>query len=485
MNPYLYSLMRRQYSQYSGYVYTPWFSPAVSSDLLTVRSYSCYSLPVGDFQMTLQQVCSLRDEILKERLDTLLPRIMDETATDMWIVIGDEYNEGPCIRSLLPSSFFHARRTAAFLFYREDNEVKKMVVSKPDFSIDRFYTPVLLKPEGFDWESFYSNFAQDYDLDMIRSLPEENVFSCIGRIVREVSPDTISINISENTPFADGLSKTNYDRLRSHLDEQFRSRLVSAEEVTVRWLETRIEKELDLMKYLTDETRNIIRTCYSRSTIIPGKTTIGEARFFLMEQATLKGMPPWFDATVWIRRRGASHLEEDTQVIEAGDLLHCDFGVIYGGLCSDVQEMAYVTGTAEDEGIIEELNRIHALAARTQDILAESFAEGRSGNEILRDALRKAKAEGIPRPMIYSHPIGIYGHGPGPTIGSFGNQEFVPGSGERAVHDSTCYAMELNVMEPMRAWDGMVIMYGQEIDVLFKNGTVSFYSGRQESLHLI
>jgi hypothetical protein len=99
--------------------------------------------------------------------------------------------------------------------------------------------------------------------------------------------------------------------------------------------------------------------------------------------------------------------------------------------------------------------------------------------------LETAKASGISHPMIYSHPIGIYGHGPGPTIGSFGNQNFVPGSGERLVHDSTCYAMELNVMEPVSVWDNMIIMYGQEIDILFKDGTVHFYSGRQEALHII
>ena len=112
--------------------------------------------------MTLQQLFTLQDEILLERLNTLLPQVMKETQTDMWIVIGDEYNEGPCVRSFLPSSFFHARRTAAFLFYREGATVSRAIVSKPDFSIAQFYTPVLLKPKGFDWEAFYTNFAPQY-----------------------------------------------------------------------------------------------------------------------------------------------------------------------------------------------------------------------------------------------------------------------------------------------------------------------------------
>ncbi len=435
--------------------------------------------------MTLQSLFKLQDEILLERLETVLPQVMEETGTDMWIVIGDEYNEGPCVKSFLPSSFFHARRTAAFIFHRQQGKVERLIVSKPDFSIDKFYNPVLLKPKGFDFETFYTNFAPQYDLEKIRSMAQEDLWECIGRVVGERNPANIALDISSNTPFSDGLSKTNHDHLLKSIDPIFHDRFISAEEITIRWLETRVEKEIELMRFITDETRRIIRECYSRINIIAGTTTIGTARFHLMESALRLGMSPWFDATVWIRRRGAAHIEADDAVIQSGDLLHCDFGVRYGNLCSDVQEMAYVTGNEDDDLVIRELAHIHSKAARTQDILASVFTEGKSGNTILKEALEKAKSEGIARPMIYSHPIGIYGHGPGPTIGSFGNQQFVPIAGERIVHDSTCYAMELNVMEPMAAWDGMTIMYGQEIDILYKDGKVHFYSGRQEQLHLI
>lgn len=195
-------------------------------------------------------------------------------------------------------------------------------------------------------------------------------------------------------------------------------------------------------------------------------------------------MIPWFDATVWIRRKGFAHIDDDSAVIEQGDLLHCDFGVRYGKLCSDVQEMAYVKAE-DDEKLIAELELIHRKAMRLQDILARTFSKGATGNQVLEQALAQAKAEGIEKPMIYSHPIGLYGHGPGPTIGSFGNQVFVPGSGERLINDSTCYAMELNVMEQVPSWDNLRIMYGQEIDILFQDTRVEFLSGRQQQLHII
>ncbi len=76
-------------------------------------------------------------------------------------------------------------------------------------------------------------------------------------------------------------------------------KIVSSEILTIRWLETRTELEMKYMKMIVDKTRAIIKKCYSRDVIQPGLTTIGEARFFLMETATSIGMIPWFDATVW------------------------------------------------------------------------------------------------------------------------------------------------------------------------------------------
>jgi hypothetical protein len=162
-------------------------------------------------------------------------------------------------------------------------------------------------------------------------------------------------------------------------------------------------------------------------------------------------------------------------------------GFTYGGICSDIQEMAYVDNPddPENEAVISSVRDIHATAARFQDIAASQFREGATGNQILTATLAAARTAGIERPMIYTHPTGAFGHGPGPTIGTFGNQEFVEGTGEYRLHDRTCYALELNVREEMGPWDDLVVMYGQEIDVVFRDGAVEFPAGRQEDVHII
>jgi Xaa-Pro aminopeptidase len=438
--------------------------------------------------MPLQQLFALHDDILEKRLQTLLPRLMEEAGVDMWIVIGDEYNEGPGVRSLLPSSFIHARRKSLFIFVREaDATLRRYIVSRPDFAIDRFYAPVLLKPPNFDFETFYSTFATDYDLDAIREMDTEDTWQCVGRIVREHDPESIAIEVCAVTAFADGLSKANYDQLAEAIGPSYQERLVSSEELTVRWLETRIDEEIELLTKIIAATREIVRECYSTAVITPGTTTLGEARFYLMERGHELGMVPWFEATVWARRRGNAHLEADDTVIRPGDLLHCDVGFRYGGLCSDVQEMAYVNDPDDprNDEVIASLGSIHREAARLQDIVTGEYRIGLTGNQILKASLAAARDAGITRPMVYTHPIGMFGHGPGPTIGTFGNQEFVEGTGEYTLHDRTCYALELNVREKVGPWDDLEILYGQEIDVVFRDGTVEFPAGRQDALHVI
>ncbi len=178
------------------------------------------------------------------------------------------------------------------------------------------------------------------------------------------------------------------------------------------------------------------------------------------------------------RRKGEPHLEDDDSIILEGNLLHCDFGVKYLGLCSDIQEMAYVNDG--NELLIQEYNTLHKTCQLFQDIVETQFKEGLTGNDILKAALEEAKA--IPGKRLFTHPIGFYGHGPGPIIGQFSNQIHVKGLGDYPLHNHTCYALELCIRQYVPSLD-MHILYGQEIDIYF-NKSVYFFSARQETLHV-
>ena len=152
------------------------------------------------------------------------------------------------------------------------------------------------------------------------------------------------------------------------------------------------------------------------------------------------------------------------------------------GLCSDIQDNAYVLRRGETE-VPAGIRNLFETGKRMQDILAGEMATGRTGNEILASSLEKAKAAGI-NGMIYSHPLGVYGHSAGPTIGLVDNQKYVKGKGNYPVHDDTAYAMELNVYGPIPEWDNQMLMFGIETDFLFTGGRVE-YLYRQHELHLV
>jgi hypothetical protein len=50
------------------------------------------------------------DEILADRVNNLLPQLMEKAGIDMWVIISREYNEDPIIKTFLPATWLSARR---------------------------------------------------------------------------------------------------------------------------------------------------------------------------------------------------------------------------------------------------------------------------------------------------------------------------------------------------------------------------------------
>ncbi|MEP5546456.1 MAG: Xaa-Pro aminopeptidase, partial [Maribacter dokdonensis] len=72
------------------------------------------------------------DEILDDRFNNLLPKLMDAADLDMWVVISREYNEDPVIKTMLPATWLNARRRTILLFYRDKakNTIEKLAVAR-------------------------------------------------------------------------------------------------------------------------------------------------------------------------------------------------------------------------------------------------------------------------------------------------------------------------------------------------------------------
>jgi hypothetical protein len=160
-----------------------------------------------------------------------------------------------------------------------------------------------------------------------------------------------------------------------------------------------------------------------------------------------------------------------------------DFGISYLGLNTDVQQLAYILKPAENDAP-DFLKKALAVGNRLQDILTSNYGLNKTGNEILKSALQKAKSEGIIA-SIYTHPIGYHGHGAGPAIGMWDMQSGVPGSGDYPLLHNTAYAIELNARVMLPEWNGKEIRVMLEEQAVFTTKGVRYINGRQKNFILI
>ena len=376
----------------------------------------------------------LKDELLEDRFQHLLPQLMDEANLDMWLLISREYNEDPVLKTMLPARWLNARRRTMILFYRnkQQNTIERIAVARYDIG-----------------KSIKSAWNKEL---------EPNQWKALSAIIAERNPTKIGINYSKHFALADGLVKTDYEELVENLPDSLTSKLVSAEKLAIAWLETRTEKEMKLFKKLVKTTHDIIDVAFSEKVIEPGKTTTEDVVWFLRQTVTDMGLETWFHPTIDIQRTNQelqSHIYSFTKgdkdkIIQKGDLLHCDFGITYIGLSTDCQQHAYVL--KDNETVVPQyLATAFKKGNRLQDILTTNMKEGKTGNEILLSSLKTAKKEGL-RPSIYTHPLGKYGHSAGTTIGMWDSQGGVPFNGDYSLHNNTVYAIELNVTVSIPEW---------------------------------
>src|SRR5207237_6234458 len=118
-----------------------------------------------------------------------------------------------------------------------------------------------------------------------------------------------------------------------------------------------------------------------------------------------------------------------------------------------------------EEDAPEGLRKALANANALQDMTMEEIRPGRTGNEILGATLARMKARGI-QGSVYSHPIGLHGHGAGPLIGLWDYQDGVPGRGDVAVTPRTWFSIELQATTPVPEWGGQPVRSAQEADVI-------------------
>jgi Xaa-Pro aminopeptidase len=400
---------------------------------------------------------------LRWRLDNIIPQLMRREGIDMWLVINREYNEDPVYMTMVPEPTMYARRTSILMFVDRGEEK----------GVER------LSGSYYGQRGWYKGTWTD---------KSKKQFDSLAEVIREINPKKIGIDVSSTWRFGDGLTASLKEKLAAALGPDLSSRFVSAENLCVGWLETRSPMEISVYRHICGIAHDIIREFFSNRVITPGITTTEDVVWWIRQKVLDLGLETWFQPSISIQRHKKldEKYKDNPRVIQRGDMLHCDVGIRYLRLCTDMQWQAYVCHRGEEDapaGLKETLRRANEVGR----VFLGEFKAGRTGNEITDSVMKKATEAGL-RPLIYCHPIGFHGHAAGPPMDArpvTNAPEGIRVNMEYALYPETAYSIEFSATTSVPEWDGQDVRIGFEEDALFIDGVSRYIDGHQKTLLLI
>lgn len=419
------------------------------------------SVPTMPKLLTQREQMDVRDRWLMVRLGSRLLPMMKRHGVEMWIVVNEEFNSDPVTPHITPPIPIVGRRDL-FIFIDKGERIERIAMVRYDEErLRKHYLFVMPARDKFGAE--------------------------LKKIVEENKPKTIALNIGGGRGQQSGLSHDSYRFLAESLGTDNEKKFVSAANLLTEFFDTRIPDELKHYRDAVTATDVITKRAFSNEVITPGKTTVGDVRWWMLEQVNKLGLTVWFQPDLRIQRKRAAtettgpflSTAVESDVIQRGDLLHVDFGLDYMGLSTDWQKHAYVLKdgeTAVPAGLTAALKNTNRL----QDILFSFARPGMTGTEVYENTMSEVKRVGI-EAMIYSHPIGTHGHGLGPSIDFRGN---IGGGGNKIILGSYM-SIELNTSTPVAEWGGQKVTMMAEDDAVMTERGYEFIGPRQTEIYVI
>lgn len=432
---------------------------------------------------TLRDQAATRQAWLQKRLTTVLPAVMRRHGVDAWVIPMREYNEDPMFSSLVSPTTFAARRRTIYVFF--DKCAASGAADPGDGScVERIALGGT--SQGGLYEARRAMAAVDAGAEARQAeLVGAEQWNALRSVFEERDPKRIAINVSRNFAFSDGLTAGERDGMSEALGARWTSRFTSVDALALDFIATRLPEEAEFYRELQTLAWQLTERMFSNEAVTPGVTRTSDLVWWWRQQVNDLGLGTWFQPSVSVQRRGVSAAQlGDDPIIQRGDVLHCDVGIVALGLATDTQHNGYVLmpgETAPPAGLVRALHN----ANRLQDITMEELRPGRSGNEVLAAALARMRGEGL-NGTLYSHPIGTHGHGAGALVGRWDAQEGTGAQGDAKVIADMWYSIELQVTTPVPEWGGQPVRMAQEEDAIIgPDGRTRWALRRQSNLFLV
>ena len=429
---------------------------------LAISAQTSKSLPKP---LSLREQQVVRESWLKKRLDTMLLPIMRQQKIDMWIVTNEEFHADPVTAYIAPPLPYVGRRDFFIFADRGGTNLDRLaIVRYPEEHLKNFFE--VLNPPG------------------------REIGATLRRIVEERNPKTIALNIGGMRGATDGLTHDAHKFLTETLGSNYASRFVSAAPLIVEYMDTRLPEELEHYRTAVAITDVLTQRAFSNEVITPGKTTVGDVRWWFMQQVNNLGLDVWFQPDLRIQRHNREpgktqqflSVTEESVVIQRGDVIHIDCGVNYMGLSTDWQKMGYVLQRGERD-VPEGLKKALANTNRLQDALFAHIKPGAKGFEVYDATMADMKKLGI-EAMIYSHSVGNQGHALGASI-DFRRPSSATTSLEPPFRAGSYTAIELNTSTPVPEWGGQKVTIMMEDDAYLTPDGMKWFRPRQTAFYVI
>jgi Xaa-Pro dipeptidase len=254
--------------------------------------------------LTVREQQSVRESWLKKRLDTMLLPMMRQQKIDMWIVVNEEFHADPVTAYIAPPLPYVGRRDFFIFADRGGDKLDRVaLVRYPEEHLKLFFEVV--NPPGKD------------TADTLR------------RLVEERKPKTIALNMGGTRGATNGLTHDAYKFLTETLGADYASRFVSAAPLIVEYMDTRLPEELETYRTAVALTDVLTRRAFSNEVITPGKTTVGDVRWWWLQQVNNLGLDVWFQPDMRIQRQKETtnktlqffSVAEESEVIKRGKRL--------------------------------------------------------------------------------------------------------------------------------------------------------------------
>ena len=448
------------------------------SPVNATRAQTTMPRPFG----SLREQAAMQQDWLRKRLDVFLPALLRKHGIDMWIVPMREYNEDPVFKAITAPETFAARRRTIYVFFD-----KCAASSAPPAAscIERLALGGTSQGGVFEARRSTRPASADIGRGQQAELWGDEQWQVLEAVIRERDPRVIGINRSTVFAFSDGLSSGELQGMSAALGERWTSRFRNAEILPLELIASRLPEEEQFYRRMQELVWAMTQEMFSAKTITPGKTRTSDLVWWWRQRVNDLGLDTWFQPSVDVQRRGTSAADIGSDpIIQHGDVLHCDVGISVARLNTDTQHLAYVLRPGESDAP-DGLRRALANANALQDIVMAEIRPGRSGNEILAAARTRMQSRQI-NGTVYSHPIGLHGHGAGPTIGLWDYQDGVAGRGDAKVIPSMWWSIELQATTPVPEWDNQPVRMAQEEDAIIgADGKIRWALRRQDRLFLV